>query len=199
MVTNVKYEYMDEQIDEGLKCSICHAPFIDPISTSCRHAFCRRCISDKLTKKSSCPECHQSLSLNDLTPMVLFVCKMLDDLLVKCSGCGQNGIKRSQFHHHIEEICPETLISCSAADIRCPWKGRAKQLNLHRDSCDYERLRVVLTELIAENEKLKRENRSYQTPDTILEKKSKSIQDQRTEHAASIAQLTEEVNFMRGK
>jgi hypothetical protein len=124
---------------------------------------------------------------------------MLDKLLVKCVDCGQTGIKRGQFDHHIEEICPATLVPCSAADIRCPWKGRAKQLNLHRDSCDYERLRVVLTELITENEKLKKENHSYQTLNTIVERKSNGIQDQRTEHMATITQLTEEMNFMRGK
>jgi hypothetical protein len=124
---------------------------------------------------------------------------MLDRLPVKCLDCGQTGIKRGQFENHIEEVCPKGLVSCSAVDIRCPWKGRAKQLNLHKDSCEYERLRPVLTELITENEKLKKENESYRTSNTTLEKTAKGGQDQRSEYTIKITQLTEENNFMRGK
>ncbi|CAF1307816.1 unnamed protein product [Adineta ricciae] len=184
MATSFKFEYMNKNIDEHLKCPICKSPFIDPVSTPCRHAFCRQCINDKLSNKSSCPECNQSLSSKDLSPMVIFICKMLDDLLVKCVNCEQTGIKRSQFDHHLEEVCPKTLVSCSGADIRCPWTGRVNQLKLHKVSCDYERLRTILTELISENETLKEEK-------YLCEKSACSI-----EGTTAIAQLTKEVNFM---
>ncbi|UJR11677.1 hypothetical protein I4U23_015858 [Adineta vaga] len=189
MVTNCKFEYMDTMIDEGLKCHLCKNPFIDPVSTPCQHAFCRQCINSKLLDEPSCPECHQSLSSTSLFPMVLFVCKMLDNLSVKCVGCGQTGIKRSQFDDHIEQTCPKTLISCSAADIRCLWKGRANQLKLHEASCDYERLRTVLTELITENKTLKEGN--------YLHKKSNNSSVDSIGDTATMAQLKDEVNFMR--
>lgn len=131
--------------------------------------------------------------------MVLFVCKILGNLLVKCVYCEQTGIKRCQFDHHIEVICPKTLVSCSAADIRCPWKGRANQLSFHTTSCDYERLRPILTELIIENNDLKREKGPRQISKTIVERKSNSIQDQYIEHSTTNSQLTEEVHLLRGK
>ena len=199
MVTNIKYEYMDKTIDEGLMCTICKTPFIDPVSTSCRHAFCRQCINNHLIKKSICSDCDQPLSSDNLVPMVLIVCKMVDNLLVKCLGCEQIGIKRSQFDHHIEEICPKTLISCSAADIRCPWKGRANQRSSHTSSCDYERLRSVLTELISENNQLKQEKSSRSIPNTVVRRHSNAIQNQSTTNSTIISQLTEEVNFLQSK
>ena len=109
MATNIKYEYMDKTIDEGLICTICKTPFLDPVSTPCRHAFCRQCINNQLVKKSICSDCGQPLSSDNLVPMVLIVCKMLDNLLVKCLGCEQTDIKRSQFDDHIEEICPKNI------------------------------------------------------------------------------------------
>ena len=199
MATNLKYEYMDKTIDEGLICKICKTPFLDPVSTPCRHAFCRQCVKDHLVKKPICSDCGLPLSSDNLVPMVLIVCKMLDNLLVKCVGCEQTDIKRSQFDHHIEEICPKTAVCCSAVDIRCPWKGRKSQLDTHKASCDYERLRPVLTELIAENNQLKQEKSPSSISNTVVQRKSNIIQNQSTKNSTIISQLTKKVTFLNSK
>ena len=91
------------------------------------------------------------------------------------------------------------MISCSAADIRCPWEGRANQRSSHTVSCDYERLRPVLTELIIENNQLKQEKSLSPIPNTAVERKSNGIQDQPTENSTTISQLTQEINFLKSK
>jgi hypothetical protein len=34
-------QYVDEVVDENLKCAICTSPFLDPLTTPCEHSFCQ--------------------------------------------------------------------------------------------------------------------------------------------------------------
>ncbi|CAF1214031.1 unnamed protein product, partial [Rotaria sordida] len=111
----------------------------------------------------------------------VFINSILDNFLVKCVACGQTNIKRSDFNNHINEICPKTVVPCSAADIRCPWTGHKKQLNLHISSCHYEHIRPVLAEILVENNDLKEKNVQYETQIELLEKEHVRLNDQCTQ------------------
>ena len=43
--------------EEDLKCSICLLPFVTPLTLTCAHSFCRRCVTDSLGLNESCPLC----------------------------------------------------------------------------------------------------------------------------------------------
>ena len=140
--------------ERELVCPVCQQPFIDPYCAPCRHAFCRECIQTLLGGKCSCPSCNRTLKSNDFVPVPLFVKKMVDRLMVECIACGEKNIERVQFNRHLEETCPKSILSCTAADLRCKWQGRQKQLSLHLQTCDYERMRPILTEFVDENNTL---------------------------------------------
>lgn len=159
--TNTNFEYMDKtSIDEDLNCEYCNSPLIEPVSTPCKHTFCRACIENKLKKiGDGCakPKCkNKSMTLEDLTPVTeRIVLNMLDRLLVKCTSCGMTNIQRGAFEKHVMKSCPKAPISCTAADIKCPWRGPSEQLKQHLLSCVYEQLRPVLGEIIKDNHQLK--------------------------------------------
>nr|XP_056719839.1 RING finger protein 112 [Euleptes europaea] len=57
---------MIHDLQQDIICSICLDTFNDPVSIDCGHNFCRDCISDHWSKRSShgchCPECRHSCS-----------------------------------------------------------------------------------------------------------------------------------------
>ena len=196
MEQSVHYAYIDEgSISKRLKCPVCGSPFLDPVSIRCRHTFCRECIQDRLGVDPSCPECKQNSSVDHLVEPPLLLIDMLNDLLVKCVECQEEGIRRSEFQCHIDEVCPETAVCCPAAAVQCPWKGRTKELPLHVESCHYEQLRPILTKLIAENVRLQRQivkqGIRIDSPDG---RRGATLGE-----AATIAALREEVQFLKSK
>lgn len=46
-----------------LDCQVCYALFLDPLTTSCGHTFCRKCIHRVLDHSSLCPICRRKLSI----------------------------------------------------------------------------------------------------------------------------------------
>lgn len=155
-MTTINYEYDDESsIDESHKCPICRKPFNQPVTTLCDHTYCQACIQCWLSQDhSSCPECQQNLSANDLTPITTrLVLNILDRLLVKCILCEQNQIQRGNFAEHLSRFCPKAIVTCTASDVKCPWSGTRDELENHLVTCNYERLRSVLGEIITINKK----------------------------------------------
>ncbi|CAF1386797.1 unnamed protein product [Adineta steineri] len=156
-MSNIQYEYVDESlIDENYKCIICKEPLINPTVTPCDHTYCQKCIEHWLNEGySACPSCRHILSMNDLKPVsTRLILNILDRLIVKCSQCGQNGIQRGNFNDHLTKLCPKGTIFCSAFDIKCPWSGPREQLENHLNTCNYEKLRSVLTHLVNKNRQL---------------------------------------------
>ncbi|CAF3664402.1 unnamed protein product [Rotaria sordida] len=155
------YEYMDKaSIDKDLCCDYCNNPLIDPVSTPCKHTFCRICIEDKLKKtggRCGKPKCkNQSITLNNLTPVTeRIVLNMLDRLLVKCTICNTINIPRGSFEKHITNFCPKITVNCTAVDLKCPWIGPNEQLKEHISVCIYEQIRPILKENIQNNHQLK--------------------------------------------
>ncbi|CAF0936337.1 unnamed protein product [Rotaria sordida] len=71
-----------------------------------------------------------------------------------CILCAQTGLQRGNFVDHINKVCPESVVQCKAADIKCPWEGPRGELQNHNTTCIFEPLRPVLASLIAENRQL---------------------------------------------
>jgi hypothetical protein len=156
MASENKYEYMsDMSINDLLICKVCGNVLDDPISTPCQHVLCRQCIKRCLERTSFCPECRTPLLDSDLKPTERIIIRMLDQLKVKCTECGQINLERGNFKDHIEKTCMNSTMTCPAADINCPWKGLRDQLNDHKATCVFEPLRSMLSKIIDENRQLK--------------------------------------------
>jgi hypothetical protein len=76
---------------------------------------------------------------------------MLNGLLVRCSQCEEVNIRRGDLKQHEEKDCKRAVVSCIAADIKCPWKGAREQRDEHLKLCVFEPLRPALSEIIMEN------------------------------------------------
>ncbi|CAG7729417.1 unnamed protein product [Allacma fusca] len=59
------HHIMDKLMND-YKCSICLEIFVDATSTSCRHIFCRFCLTKWLQFSPKCPQCHNTV--NSCTP-----------------------------------------------------------------------------------------------------------------------------------
>lgn len=170
MASDDKYEYLDEDsIDDLLKCKVCYKPFINPMTLPCKHTVCKQCIESWLQQTKSCPVCRkaplQQDQLKSVTESILI--QMLDRLKVKCNECGQTDLERGNFSDHLAKTCIKSIIDCPAADIRCTWKGQRDQLDSHLATCNFERIRPVLSELIAENRQLKEKIKQLQMNNQI--------------------------------
>lgn len=160
-ITNATFEYMDKAcVDKDLYCEYCNNPLVEPVSTPCKHTFCRVCIENKIKKTGGAcakPKCkNKSMALEDLTPVTeRIVLNMLDRLLVKCTSCGMTNIQRGVFERHATQSCPKATASCTAVDLKCPWTGPGDQLKQHLSCCVYEQIRPVISYIIQDNHQLK--------------------------------------------
>ena len=56
-------ESLKEVIRNELECQVCYAVMLDPLTTSCGHTFCRRCVARVLDHSNLCPICRRQLPL----------------------------------------------------------------------------------------------------------------------------------------
>jgi len=199
---NTTYEYIDEaSIDPELICSICQSPFIDPRHAPCGDTFCRECITNWIhTQNASCPLCRKPLSVNLLIQASRMVRNMLDRLPVICTTCSQTELQRGNFDDHIQKVCPKTVVSCSSADIKCPWRGQRDQLNKHLVDCRFELMRPAITQFVTENQQLNDEVNRQITQITEQQNEIRQLKEQvdqqRTQicgHQSEIQQLKEQL------
>lgn len=59
---------LKESVRTEMDCQICYALFLDPITTSCGHTFCRNCLNRTLTHSEHCPICRRTLSIQPHAP-----------------------------------------------------------------------------------------------------------------------------------
>jgi hypothetical protein len=104
--TEIIYDYVEE-IDPNLvracdtpipfintaesaqTCSICQSALVDPVTTtSCKHTFCRDCITTALRHNPQCPIDRSALTLHSLRDTEQLVKLMLDELKVRCAAVG---------------------------------------------------------------------------------------------------------------
>jgi hypothetical protein len=158
------YEYMDESsIDISLKCVICSDPYINPCSTPCDHTFCRSCITKWIEEKDRCPACGKKpITIQGLRATNRIVFDILDRLLVRCKACRQSNIQRDNFDEHSNKYCLKTFLSCSAADLKCPWQGPRDQFQAHVTVCHYEIMRPLLGNLVSTMNSLTEKIQQYE-------------------------------------
>ena len=53
-----------EKIRSEFDCQICYAIYLDPLTTTCGHTFCRKCLQRVLDHSSYCPVCRRLLALS---------------------------------------------------------------------------------------------------------------------------------------
>lgn len=115
-LVNLKYK---SNIDH-LSCPICQQPFIEPMTTTCGHTFCKLCIQECFKiNNSTCPLDRTSLdetNINDLFPTPLIITNLIDELEVFClnykRGCTWTGC-RWEIQHHVLEKCGYTGVECN--------------------------------------------------------------------------------------
>lgn len=56
-------ENLREVIRNELECQVCYAVMLDPLTTSCGHTFCRRCVARVLDHANLCPICRRRLPM----------------------------------------------------------------------------------------------------------------------------------------
>ena len=56
-------ENLKEVARNELECQVCYAVMLDPLTTSCGHTFCRRCVARVLDHSTLCPICRRRLPL----------------------------------------------------------------------------------------------------------------------------------------
>lgn len=115
-LVNLKYK---SNIDH-LSCPICQQPFIEPMTTTCGHTFCKSCIQECFKiNNHTCPLDRTSLdenNINDLFPTPLIITNLIDELEVYClnykRGCNWVGC-RWEINHHVVQKCGFTGIPCN--------------------------------------------------------------------------------------
>ncbi|CAF1419528.1 unnamed protein product [Adineta ricciae] len=181
------YEYIDESsIDISLKCLICSDPYTNPCSTICDHTFCRSCITKWLESSDRCPACSKRpMTSEGLRATNRLVFDILDRLLVRCKACRQTNIQRGNFDEHSNRYCLKTFVTCSAADLKCPWQGPRDQLSVHLSTCSFENMRPILSHLINTINSLtdrlqqcENQNEEYFNRVNVLEIEKKELSDE---------------------
>ncbi|KAI9828973.1 MAG: hypothetical protein M1819_006472 [Sarea resinae] len=56
-------EHLKEAARGELDCQVCYALMIDPLTTSCGHTFCRKCLARVLDHSKICPICRRTLAI----------------------------------------------------------------------------------------------------------------------------------------
>ena len=134
---NSNFCYIDEtNINPHLKCPICAKPFINPVIMKDGSRSCQTCVSDDDAQQILTP----------ITEQLLL--DILGNLRIKCLSCKQENLRRSDFQNHITSQCPQRIVHCQAADLKCSWIGQYDQLNEHMRICPFERLRPILSVLL---------------------------------------------------
>jgi predicted RNase H-like nuclease (RuvC/YqgF family) len=130
----------EDSINVLLKCKLCSKPFVNPVKTTDGRRGCRECISSDDENSQNLIPIEEKLLL-----------ELLDDLPVECIKCKQTNIRRGGLEQHNNTTCIKRICSCKAADLKCPWTGFYEQLNHHLESCSFELLRPILTEILNQN------------------------------------------------
>ncbi|KAH7041024.1 ATP-dependent protease La domain-containing protein [Microdochium trichocladiopsis] len=80
---NTTFTKIKDSVRTEMDCQVCHALFLDPLTTNCGHTFCRSCVRRFLDHSTLCPICRRSLALQaqaseESTPPNLCLTKMLN-------------------------------------------------------------------------------------------------------------------------
>ncbi|KAI0166059.1 ATP-dependent protease La domain-containing protein [Xylariaceae sp. FL1272] len=57
------FERLKESVRSEMDCQVCYALFLDPMTTTCGHTYCRACLHGILNRSNLCPICRRTVSL----------------------------------------------------------------------------------------------------------------------------------------
>lgn len=63
-VDTVAFSRLKEAVRVEMDCQICYALYLDPLTTTCGHTFCRHCLQRVLGTSRHCPVCRRALSMH---------------------------------------------------------------------------------------------------------------------------------------
>jgi Lon protease-like protein len=63
-VDDVVFSKLKEAVRVEMDCQICYALYLDPLTTTCGHTFCRHCLQRVLGTSRHCPVCRRALSIH---------------------------------------------------------------------------------------------------------------------------------------
>lgn len=141
----------EDDIDNELKCVVCQQPFCEPVSSKrCHHTFCKECIIACLNQDRRCPVCRTYFDYEHYQPVrSRALLNQLNRLCVRCDACQARNIQRGDFEGHTQN-CPNWIIPCIAANIRCTWQGMRNRLANHVRSCPFQQIRPIVQDLQAQ-------------------------------------------------
>eukprot|EP01088_Endostelium_zonatum_P016465 TRINITY_DN4460_c0_g1_i1.p1 TRINITY_DN4460_c0_g1~~TRINITY_DN4460_c0_g1_i1.p1 ORF type:complete len:240 (-),score=26.84 TRINITY_DN4460_c0_g1_i1:74-793(-) len=186
------YNYVDDNIDQELKCTICQEPLLDPIlEPKCSQMFCKVCIYSWIQDKRSCPHCRHYTSKETLSPVPRYVINTLNSLKVSCNYC-QTAIERNKLEQH-DNICSQKLTHCRASDLECPWTGPRSKEEDHEKSCVFILLQPLITKLSTENEQLRLDYSESSSSIKKLEEENKKLRKDLSEVKKRIEALEQKM------
>ena len=59
----ITLDHLKEATKTELDCQVCYALMLDPLTTSCGHTFCRKCVARVLDHSTMCPICRRDLPM----------------------------------------------------------------------------------------------------------------------------------------
>lgn len=57
------FDYFTEVIKSEMDCQVCYGLMLDPLTTTCGHTFCRKCVARVLDHSTVCPICRRHLRM----------------------------------------------------------------------------------------------------------------------------------------
>lgn len=116
-ITDLRSLEYTNSIDENLICPVCRLAFVDPVTTSCDHVFCRDCFEQSYAIAKLCPIDRKPLLVpHDLGPTHRIILNQLDSLEVRCpnkmEGC-EKLLPRSMVQNHVSKYCDYTTVHCN--------------------------------------------------------------------------------------
>ncbi|XP_015782881.1 V(D)J recombination-activating protein 1 isoform X2 [Tetranychus urticae] len=150
---------------EDITCPICMNVFRDPVTTKCRHTYCRDCLYEWLQRHKTCPLDQLPIeSYDTLTKPPIFVINILGRLLIFCDykekGC-QKTVKLEDLAQHVA-TCPfrpktavsQVLVNLTKLSNRLSFTNFASWLNRINQRARYRiRSRPRHTELARQRER----------------------------------------------
>jgi FtsZ-binding cell division protein ZapB len=139
--------------------------------------------------------CNEELHTQDLKPATdNNLIDALDRILIKCVRCGKTGLERGHFHDHKTKMCPKVDVLCRSSDLKCPWIGPRDQLDKHLNSCIFNLLRPLITELQNNNQRLTSRINQQETQIGELQNENQQLTSQVNEQKTQIGELQTRIN-----
>ncbi|KAI0989072.1 hypothetical protein GJ496_005613 [Pomphorhynchus laevis] len=115
-----------DDIDEELTCLICKGVLENPAQApDCEHAFCRECISEWLSRQSSCPVDRSFTLISYLQPVPRIIKNLLNKLLIRCENASHGcvDVLRLESLHDHQANCtfnPKRPVTCENCNLVVP-------------------------------------------------------------------------------